>query len=115
MGAPFPFVVRQPTKRFLHEGLGSVRTHGRNGRTCAARRLVARAVRNVQRERGALPVGALRGNIAPMKLDEFLNESQSYAGAFVGSPACAFHPVKALEQPGYFLLRYSDSGVAHGE
>src|SRR5579871_4869094 len=50
-----------------------------------------------------------------MQLHQFLNESQTDAGALVSSTPGAFDAMKSLEDMRQFRFRYAASGIAHDE
>src|SRR5690349_15539620 len=71
------------------------------------------AQRNGYRKSAALALDAFDLHCAAMKLREFLHHCEANAGSLVSTSSDAFNPVKALEYPRQFLLRYANPGVAH--
>ena len=102
----------QPAQGFLDEGIDRGRCRRRVvGGDDSDGGQVGAAERQPDGERGALALGAGRGDAAAVQLDEFLDEGQADAAALVRAGARVLDAVKPLEQPGHLLLGDADSGV----
>src|ERR1700736_525450 len=72
-------------------------------------------LRDGERERAALPRGALHPDPAAVHLYELAGDGQAQAGALVFATHAALSLLKALEDPFRIFDRDADTGVAHAD
>jgi hypothetical protein len=100
-------IARQPAHRLEQELAGGGRHHGRPVPGDHVRlRQVPVTERDPDRERGAHPPVALRGDRAPVQPDQLPDQGQPDTAALVGPGRDVLDPVEPVEQAGY--LRRGD-------
>src|SRR5579885_113985 len=77
------------------------------------KRKMGLAQRQSDNKRGALADLAFHGNRSAVLLHQFLDQGQPNAAAFMGSAPHIRHPMKSLEQAGYFFGWNADASIAN--
>jgi len=110
------FGAGKPAEGFIDEG---VCTNGRGRVGARGVKAVGGEMRGAERngdcEGGALAECAIDTDGAAVELDEFLDESQTDAAAFVGATTGVLHAVETVKEVRQFFCGDADAGVADGE
>src|ERR1700747_354609 len=108
--------IGEPAQSFIHErrsahGAGSNGT----GHTDAIGREMGSSERHRNDEGRTFPKLALGADGSAMQLDQFVNEREADATAFVCPAAYVFDAMETLEHARQFLLGNADPGVANAQ